>query len=164
MITFATAVDYLLENDYLAVTTDGKIVITNKFTREFRPVPKSRLEEVIPNSPQVISREQIFRKFVEDADIPYKASGTDGRQYTIRQYSPGIADKLIRIIKSVDSYNILVESTKLYYKSNSFKKIFSNYIDQNIWRDEYERYEKNVKAGTIDHNIATSSGGNRFED
>jgi hypothetical protein len=164
MITFATAVDFLLDNGYLAVTTDSKIVITNKFTREFRPVPRARLEQVIPNSPQIISREQIWKKFIDDADIPYKATGTDGRQYTIRQYSSGIADKLIRIIKSVDSYEILVKSTKQYYQSNSFKKILSNYIDQNIWRDEYERYEKSLKSGTIDQNIITASGGNRFED
>lgn len=164
MITFATAVDFLLDNNYLAVTQDGKIVITNKFTREFRPIPRSTVEQIIPNAPLILSREQIFKKFIEDAAIPYKATGTDGRQYTIRQYSAGIADKLIRIIKSVSSYDILVKSTKQYYQSNSFKKVFSNYIDQNIWRDEYERYEKALASGTIDQTIVSSSGGNRFED
>lgn len=164
MLTFAKAVDYLLENDYLAVLSDGKIVITNKFTREFKPVPRDRIEQIFQDAPQIISREQIWKKFIEDADIPHKATGSDNRQYTIRQYSPGIADRLIQIIKAVPNYRTLVEATKLYYKSNSFKMILSNYIDKGVWKDEYERYEKAIQTGQIDNVIASSSGGNRFED
>lgn len=162
MITFAQAVDFLIDNDYLAVI-DGKVVVTNKLTREFKPIPKSRIEQIFPNNPSIISRETIFKKFIEDAEIPYKAQSSDGKLYTIRQYSAGIADRLIQIIKNVD-YQTLVQSTKLYYKSNTFKVILSNYIDKKIWKDEYERYEKAKTSGQIDSVIATGSGGNRFED
>jgi hypothetical protein len=164
MITFSKAVDYLLENDYLAVI-NGEKVITNKFLREFKPIPKERLEQLFADSPDVISREAIFKKFCEDAEIPYKGTFTDsGKQYTIRQYSPGIADRLIKIIKSVPNYKILVEATKLYYKSNGFKLILSNYIDKQVWKDEYERYEKAVQSNQVSRLNAASSGGNPWED
>jgi hypothetical protein len=163
MITFSQAVDYLLENDYLAVI-NGEIVITNKFLREFKPIPQDRAEQLFPNAPAIISREAVWNKFIEDAEIPYRATFTDGKQYTIRQYSASIADKLIRIIKSVPDYKILVASTKLYYKSNNFKLILSNYIDKQVWKDEYERYEKALRSGQMSSVNAASSGGNRFED
>jgi hypothetical protein len=160
IIDFAKAVDFLLGNGYLAVI-DGKVTITGRFEREFRPTTQSRLQELFPGT---ISREEIFKKFIDDAKIPHKALGTDGKFYTIRQYSPGIADRLIQIIKSVQNYEILVESTKLYYTSNSFKKTFSNYIDQKIWKDEYERYEQDKAAGRTNMVTVVSSGGNKFED
>lgn len=163
MIDFAKAVDFLLQNGYLA-HINGEITITGKFKREFRPVPRERIEQIFQDSPTVVSREAIWAKFIKDADIPYKGYSTDGKTYTIRQYSPGIADKLIQIIKTVPSYELLVESTKAYYKSNTFKKILSNYIDQKIWKDEYERYEQAKKEGKLNNFLAPSSGGNKFED
>lgn len=163
MLDFSKAVNYLLENGYLAMI-NGEITFTGKFKREFNPVPAKKLEEIFPDTNTAGTREEIWRKFIKDAEIPHKATATNGKQYTIRQYSPGIANKLMQIIKEVDDYNVLVESTKLYYKSNSYKKILSNYIDQQIWRDEYERYEQAKKDGKLQTILAAGSGGNRFED
>jgi hypothetical protein len=162
MITFAKAIDFLLGNDYLAVV-NGEIVITNKLKREFKPIPKEKIDVIFPDCPTIVSREQIWKKFIADAEIPHKGIATNGKAYTIRQYSPGIADQLIRIIKAVN-YQSLVKSTALYYKSNSYKVILSNYIDKEIWKEEYERYEKAKASGQIDSVMASSSGGNRFED
>lgn len=163
MTNFSEAVDYLLDNGYLAMI-NGEIVITGKFKREFNPVPKDKIEQIFPGSPHTISREAIWKKFIEDAKIPHKATGSNGKQYTIRQFSPSIADKLIRIIKSVDDYSALVESTKLYYQANSFKLIFSNYIDKGVMLDEYTRYKKAQSEGKLSAIITAGTGGNRFED
>lgn len=162
-MTFALAVDYLLENGYLAVI-NHKITITGKFNREFNPVPRERINQIFPEAPEVISREAIWKKFIEDAKIPYKVTATDGKQYTIRQYSPGICDKLIKIIKQVDNYKILTESTRLYYESNTYKFVLSNYIDRRVWEDEYNRYKAAVDTGTLAILKAAGSGGNKFED
>ncbi len=163
MMTFSQAVDYLLINGYLAYIND-EITITGKFKREFRPIGIARAEQLFPNQPTLISREAIWKKFMEDAGIPHKVTATDGKQYTIRQYSPGIANKLIQIIKSVPDYNILAESTKNYYASNAYKLTFSNYIDRLVWHEEYERYAKAKASGTLGTILSAGSGGNRFED
>jgi hypothetical protein len=163
MLDFSKAVNYLLENGYLAMI-NGEITITGKFKREFNPVPLEKLEKIFPDTTKAGTREEVWRKFIADAEIPYKATATNGKQYTIRQYSPGIANKLMQIIKEVGDYNVLVESTKLYYKTNGYKKILSNYIDQKIWKDEYERYLKAKEEGKLQTILAAGSGGNRFED
>lgn len=162
MLTLDKAIDFLLENDYLAYI-QGKIVVTGKLQREFKPIPKDKIDVIFPDQPTVVSREALWKKFMADAEVPHKAIATDGRAYTIRQYSAGLANQLTRIIKTVN-YEILVKSTALYYKSNSYKVIFSNYLEKNIWKEEYERYEKAKVSGQMDSNIAASSGGNRFED
>ncbi len=163
MTTFSQAVDYLLNNGYLAYI-NGEITITGKFNREFRPIPVERAEQLFPENPTIVSREAIWKKFIEDAEIPHKVTATDGKLYTIRQYSPAIANKLVQIIRSVPDYKILIESTKLYYRSNAYKLTLSNYIDRRVWSEEYDRYAKAKADGKLDNILSAGSGGNRFED
>lgn len=162
MITFSSAVDYLLDNGYLAVI-NGEVTITGKFKREFNPVPKTKVEQIFKDNPEVVSREAIWKKFIEDAKIPYQVTATDGKKYTIRQFSAGIADKLIKIIKEVD-YGILTRSTEVYYTQNGYKKTLKNYLIEEVWREAYEDYARREKEGKLTTILAAGSGGNRFED
>lgn len=162
MITFSSAVDYLLDNGYLAVI-NGEVTITGKFKREFNPVPKTKVEQIFKDNPEVVSREAIWKKFIEDAKVPYQVTATDGKKYTVRQFSAGIADRLISIIKKVD-YEILCKSTEQYYNQNGYKKTIKNYFEEGVWQGAYEEYEKARKEGKLTTILAAGSGGNRFED
>lgn len=161
MIDFSKAVDYLLEHDYLVVL-NNEIVITGKFRREFNPLPKSRVEPIIEVK-KWIDDEELYNKFIIDAEIPHRVTATNGKQYTVRQFSPGIAKKLRKIIDNTD-YSLLTQSVRNYYKSNIFKKTLKNYIEEAIWKDEYEAYKKAKEEGTLSTILSAGSGGNRFED
>lgn len=154
------AIDFLLKNGYLA-HVDNQLVITNKLRREFNPIPADRVEALFPDNPEIIDKKMVWAKFIQDAQVPYNCVGTDGRKYTIRQYGSEVADILVRIIRSCD-YKVLVESTKRYYQSNSFKVILSNYFKKDIWREEYNRYEQDIRQGKKPE--ANTTGGNPFED
>ena len=157
MIDLTSAINFLLDNEYLTVV-NGKLVITNKLHRETKLKVRERVEVLFPDQPTLITREAIWNKFITDACIPYQAEGSSGRKYTIRQYSSGLADELIKIIKSVD-YKILVESTKRYYNTATYKLILSNYIRKNVWKEEYKRYEEGLKSNSL----AYGQGGNAWE-
>lgn len=157
IIDLKAAVNFLLANDYLTVV-ENKLVITNKLHRETKLAPKDRVDVLFPDEPGIITREAIWAKFIKDADIPYQVEGSEGRKYTVRQYSDGIVDDLVKIIKSCD-YNILVGSVKRYYNSNTYKLLLSNYIRKGIWKDEYERYKEAIKTSTV----AYGQGGNIWE-
>lgn len=163
-VDFASAVEFLLENGYLAYLSD-KVVITNKFTREFNPLPRPRAEQLFPDKPEVVSREDIWNKFMADAEVPHRATFSgDGKQYTIRQFSLKAANNLIKVIKSVPDYKVLVEATKAYYKSNSYKLTFTNYLERRVWKQQYDQYEKALKEGKLREMLARGSGSNKFED
>lgn len=157
MIDLKQAIDYLLEHDYLTVVGD-KLTITNKLHKEFKPIPRDRVEVIFPDQPALISRQAIWEKFIKDAQIPHQAEGSEGKKYTLRQYSPGIVDDLIKIIKQVD-YRILTESVKRYYNTATFKLTFKNYLQRNVWKEEYKRYEEGLKTNSL----AYGQGGNPWE-
>lgn len=156
MSSLTESMKFLFDNGYIAIL-ENQLVITNKLKREYRTSASLNSENPVP-----LSREEVWNKFISDAEIPYRIPmDGGGRYYTVRQYSDNIANKLIQIIKSVD-YDILVKSTKAYYKSNGFRKILSNYIDQKIWAEQYREYQNN--SGFPENESIISSGGNKFED
>lgn len=162
MITFRSAVDYLQSNGYLTIV-NGQVFITSKFQREVSTVPTEKL--VMKEKEVVLTKKDIWDKFMRDADIPHKATASDGRSYTIRQFSPAIQDTLIKVIKEVDSYEILTQATKLYYRSNSFKLTFKNYLEREVWRGEYDRLDRAAKdPRTLQAHLDLGSGKSKFED
>lgn len=150
MIDLKQAIDYMLSNGYVAFV-NGELVITNKLKREF-----------VANA-DLLTKKEVWDKFIQDADIPHRVSGSDGKFYTIRQYSPKVGNLLLAAIKACD-YDVLVESTKRYYKSTGYKLVLSNYFERRVWVEEYNRYMKEKKDGTLTRYIQSSSGGNPFED
>lgn len=157
MVDLKIAIDYLLEAGYLTIVED-KLTITNKLHREFKPIPRERIELIFPDQPTLVSRQAIWDKFMKDAFVPHQAEGSEGKKYTIRQYSPGLVDELIKIIKSTD-YRILIESTKRYYTTSAFKLTFKNYLQKNVWKDEYKKYEEGLRTNSL----AYGQGGNAWE-
>jgi hypothetical protein len=165
-MTLKSVLQWLLDHGYGVIIGD-QFVLTNKVNEELaigktgspikvetKPavINKSVVKVTLPNS-----KKDIWNKFVEDAEIPFRVKATDGGTYTVKQYGSAAANELERIVSdpSID-YQVLVESTKYYYKTVSYKALLSNYLLKQIWRGEYDEWLKGKKTFT--------PGENRFED
>jgi hypothetical protein len=136
------------EKQQYLVYINNEPVLTAKFYREHRVEkelsPKQISNELTRPTTYTNDLKEIWNAFIVDADIPWRVSDNKGGQYTIRQYSKGVAKRLSTIISDpkVD-YKRLVDSTKQYYKTVTYKNLLSNYIDKEIWKDAYENYKEN---------------------
>ena len=136
-MTVKECATWLLENGY-AVIVHNTLILTAKFTEQLNLQSQEPTIKVVKPD----DKKEIWNKFCTDAEIPHRVSSPHGGVYTVRQYSPSMAIKLKNIIDKVD-YRRLVESTKHYYKTVSYKALLSNYLDKEIWRSEYEAWKEN---------------------
>src|SRR5690606_2334782 len=162
-MTTKEAIDYLIDNGYLA-WINNELTILNKLRREL--LQAEDINAVAPNRvvgeggyiphPDLSDKKAVWYKFIEDAEVPHRLYTNDGKSFTVRQYSPNIADQLIKIIKSCD-YSKLVESTKKYYKRNGYRVVISNYFAKEIWKGEYDSF------GQVEKKPIRVDGSNPFE-
>lgn len=147
---------WLLDNEY-GIMVGGKFVITQKFnselggwTNDAPPVPFVR-EAVAIEEPVVTmltDKKLLWNRFIEDAEVPWRVKAPDGGIYTVRQYSASAVNNLVKIINDPSvNYQRLVESTKEYYKTVTYKKLLSNYLNDGIWKSAYDEYGKNPPVG-----------------
>lgn len=148
-------VQYLLDNEY-AVVVNGEVVITAKLNKtlkgEFKELDKpvsiigsGRTAQELDAALFPDEKRLLWDKFIQDADIPYRVVSPNTRDvYTVRQWNKVACKKLLGIISNpkVD-YNTLVESTKNYYATVSYKKTLTNYLNDDIWAQEYLEWVKN---------------------
>lgn len=138
-------VQWLLSESYV-VTVNGELVFTKKClddlgTPSVTKVEDSEAPKQLQARPKVDLKD-IWNKFITDAEVPHRVRASDGGIYTVRQFSKGVAARLVAIINKVD-YKILVESTKNYYRTVSYKQLLSNYIEKDLWKYEYDEWLKN---------------------
>ena len=163
-MTVKDSVKFLLDNDY-AIIVNRKLVLTDKLSVALDlGVEVSTPQILFKTSQEVVTvskstdYKDIWNKFIEDSEVPHRVkSPTDGGSYTVRQYSQANARKLANIVNDEEiDYNRLVQSTKNYYRTVSYKALLSNYIEKGIWKDEYDNWKENeLQDGAI---------GNRWED
>lgn len=174
MTNLHTTIEALLAEQYI-VKVGEQFVFTKKFYADLAiPAITSKLEiativkahqptyvrlGIDPSLDQVQYRKAVWSKFVQDAEIPHRVDTGSG-SYTIKQYSKYAAARLIQIIgnPAID-YAILVESTKHYYKTVTYKVTLMRYIMEDFWEVEYEEYQKRKAAGII----TRTAGENRWE-
>lgn len=164
-------IQWLLDNKYGLIVND-QFIITQKLNQDLfnrstdsvvATIKVSQMPEIITVSrfidggtPSIDNKKQIWNEFIERACIPHRVKDGKGGQYTVRQYNEPAIRKLISIVKDPNiNYDRLINSTKHYYMTVSYKVLLSNYLLKDMWLDEY----KNYKEGSINH-----EGTNRFED
>lgn len=158
-------VKWLLDNDYLIVV-DSTPVLTAKFYKELKyTMPKDQAPLEVPEILETpvpvksVPKKEVWNKFIEDAEIPWRVTAKDGGTYTVRQYNIPAANKLIKIIQDPNvDYDKLVASTKNYYKTVSYKLLLSKYLLNEVWSSEYKEWEKRGNK------VRSSPGENSFED
>ncbi len=168
-MTLKICIQWLLDNNY-GILVDGFFVTTKKLNDELvgpNNIPPGTIinrvdqvsEEIQRKEENLQYKKDVWTKFCDDAGIPYRVIAPGGSRYTVRQFSSGIASKLIRIIKDPNiNYTRLVESTKNYYATVTYKALLSNYFDKELWRVEYDSFDK------IKNNSTPNDSSSRWED
>lgn len=158
-MTLNEIAQWMLDREY-AILANGQFCLTAKFHTDLKTTATATAtvaQKIVAINTEE-HRKEVWNKFVEDTDIPWRVQNSSGGVYTVRQYSKLAAKKLVSIIndEAID-YQRLVDSTKHYYKTVTFKKLLSNYINEDIWKDEYEQYKKQAQHTIFD-------GGSKWED
>lgn len=149
---------WLLEKGYM-IMVSGEPVLTSKLykelgiNKEIKEPTKIQIAAKYVNDPK-----EVWNRFIKDAEVPHRVKAPDGATYTVRQYSQANALRLLRIIQKPEiDYNRLVQSTKNYYQTVTYKALLSNYIEKGLWEHEYDAWNPNQAP-------PKTSGENPFED
>ena len=173
-MTIKEITNKLLAEGYL-VLIDRKPVLTAKFEKEIgygasQLKTASQNEQLVLRDNKIVTElikptsytdnpKEVWNAFIADVELPHRVSDGKGGQYTIRHYSLPVAKRLMKIIADPKiDYTRLVQSTKHYYKTVTYKNILSNYIDKGIWEGEYEQWDNKIVV-----NQQIRDGSNRWE-
>lgn len=170
----AEAIKYLLDNDY-AILVNNQFVLTQKFKHVLESEGYVAAGQTIdlagtqttliqvdtpPKIAKTDDKKELWNKFIKDTEIPWRVKASDGGEYTVRQFSASAVNKLISILSDPKiDYKTLVEATKSYYKTVSYKVLLSNYLIKGFWEEEYNHYLSKKGAMTT-----PGDGSNRFEE
>lgn len=156
----------LLEYRYI-VYKDGQIIVTNDFYRDFGDPSRFQLNKEIekvakePASTSLLQApdagiitqveietlpESILTRFIADAEVP-KTAKTKTSVYALNKFNTKAEKILEKILKQKINYQVLVMSTKLYYRSGVMPKTIANYFIEGIWKDEYNDLAEALKGG-----------------
>lgn len=157
--------EYLRSNNYV-FNLNGMSVISSKFKRDIAAakvsgVPVTKAVAIVPqnnvgllNIPtRIETPKETFKRFITDAEVPYRISMENGRTYTANAPSNEAVKIFTKLLNSGINYQALVLCTKTYYKSNAFKQAISNYFVKGTWESEYNELMKKFQAGTLEQHI-----------
>lgn len=168
----------LLAKDYYILYLNGELVITNKLLRKFAIPPllpstiepeTSKIVQTKAETPVVLpdmlaGLKQIkaeapntspLLKFIKDCEVPEKINTPTGA-YWCNRFSVKAEKELILILSKGYKYDVLVVSTKLYYKAGGMPKMISNYILDGVWRGCYEDMIESLKNNTVQQHIKSN--------
>ena len=168
-------IQWMLDNGY-GLLVNNQFVITHKVNEELftKPVTQSvelvkTTNEVVKTSTELVKRvekkkivtedekKKVWNQFIADSKIPHRVNSGTG-VYTVRQYNLPAANVLWKIVNdpTID-YQRLIDSTNNYYKTVTYKRLLTNYLLNEIWKDEYDNYNKSTVKKSND-------GSSIFED
>jgi hypothetical protein len=164
MINLQQAVQYMLENGYMAVVK-GKYMVTAKFNKEILGVAKGltmlpgNVPVVIePDIPKTITWQQMYQRFITEAKVPARIMSPRGTPYQTNAYSePGMKAFRKAIEKEGVDYQLLVEAAQLYYTGSiELKVAVGKFMEEGVWRTYYQELIDHKKAGTLSDHIKNS--------
>lgn len=131
-----------------------KVVVTNKFHREFslsemQAATEESLPAVIPTAlPAIPAVAYNFKKFILDCEIPEKLQLSNGSFYWANRYSAKADKEFQKVMKRPGiKYDVLVVATKLYYKSGGARVAIGNYMIDGVWESFYDTMEAKAASG-----------------
>lgn len=167
--------DYLVKEGYIVTISDCPL-LTNKY---FRDILKSDETEVllpVIQDAKIAKREQrqvtlaagkeLFKKFAEDAHVPFRVPDGRGGNYTVKTYSIDATKLFVKVLERIAKgelqYDILCASTRLYYAAGGYKKTLSNYFIEDVWEGEYSEFKKKLEECKIEKHINKGLGKPKF--
>jgi formyltetrahydrofolate synthetase len=158
--------EYLRLNKYI-FEFQGKTYITSKFIKDLKKeevieISSSSSLQVVPNtsisiitsvSNPIESTKDRFKRFIVEAEVPYRIRMDNGKSYTANAYHISAEKVLNKALKDGYDWRGIVMATKLYYKANGFKQKLSNYFILGTWESEYDEFVKKLSDGTIAEHV-----------
>lgn len=170
-----------LAKRHLILYFNGHLVVTNKFLRLFKspPLPETNTDRDTPITvPEKVAQRPLtpeecfpvkqtpnlpaiseeltpvapFLKFIKDCEVPEKVTTRTG-SYWANKYSKKAEQEFFKILKGGYQMDILIASTKLYYKSGGQPKAISNYILEGTWLSFYQDMQTSLQDGKVNEHI-----------
>lgn len=169
MVDLKEATDYLFANGYLHnvkgefkltvsfrramdALAAGHKVAKNKEDNKLVPIPaqtKTLAEYTDPTS--WIDK---YKQFIIDANVPKRLAGKYGEPYDTNKYSENGMKAFRKAIESGCTYELLVASTALYYKSAVRMKVaIGRYMEEGRWRSDYDALVISAETNTLKEHI-----------
>jgi hypothetical protein len=97
---------------------------------------------------------QRFLTFIQEAQVPNRGEGRDG-SYDLNKYAESACKVFRKMLEREGvQYSILVKSTLLYYKTRKRYAVkISKYIEEGLWRSDYEALLSSAADGSIEQHI-----------
>jgi len=134
---------WLLDKQY-AIMVGKHLVLTSTLYKDLELITKLPEAPVIRKLSRGEELRELWRTFVTEADIPSIAITQTGGSYFLRPYSESGALELKKVLSTAGvSRQRLIESTKFYYRTVSFKKTLLNYLRDGVWEEAYNNYLAN---------------------
>lgn len=148
-INLKEAVDFLLTHGYLYKSGIRFKVATKLYS------------DLSAGSPKPIDWVGSYTKFIVDAEIPNRAESRNGEYYPLNKFSEPGCRAFRKAIEGGADYTRLVQSTRLYYRSGVRLKVaITRYMDEGLWRSDYEALVLSEEKGTtLDHVKTQESDG-----
>lgn len=142
---------YLKDNLYIIQQGDSW-VISNKFTRELGISPSNTVSIasssiIKPILKPGITTKEVYKQFIQDAEIPSRITTNSGSFWCNRYSEPGF--KAFKRVWDDPKINrsILLAATKWYYKQiNTARKMVGNYFSEGIWESCYDDFVKVIEG------------------
>lgn len=134
----------------------GKYTLTNELHRNYVPLSAETglvvAKKEVTTSSTVMDTNTLFMEFIKACEVPTRCPTA---KYWLNRYNKDGAKEFARILtKENVNINVLVASTKLYYKTTKeYAKTISNYITEGIWRTGYQDMMTNAQQGTVQNYI-----------
>jgi hypothetical protein len=136
--------DWLEENSYI-YHLKGKYYLSNQVNRDLN----LQAEDLGLSNPIRINEvdEDLYKRYISEAGVPARIQRHDGTSYYANRYGNDAAKEFTRIIRSGYILDVIIESTKRYYKNGGGKAI-GNYILEGVWQTGYDELIKNAQGPT----------------
>lgn len=160
MVNLKEATEYLVANGYM-LCIKGKYKVTRKFYKEIEHPAGALVTQQLPVVRIAEAWPERYLQFIRDAGVPARREGSKGNVYDTNKYSDGAMKVFKKILESGIKYELLVLSTGLYYKSSVNSPVaIGRYIEEGLWRTDYDALELSAQQGTIkDHIKQTTNNG-----
>lgn len=144
---------WLIVNDYI---TENK-VLTDKFfkdasaeiiteSKEITSIVPAKSVNLLPVKKEDWDKK--FMDFIVEAQVPARWEDSNGNPYYLNKFSEAGLKVFRKALESGASYPVLVNSTKLYYKSSTkLKKAIGNYFAHGDWKTDYEALYASAQSG-----------------
>lgn len=164
-MTTKEALDYLVQEGYVASNKSGKLIFTKKYYAENANLPEGAITAIAVKETKVSLQaghpdwDSYYMQFIIDAEVPRQGRSGDGGIYNMNNFSKEGCDAFKKAILAGIKYEGLMQCTKLYYKSSvQMKMAIGKYMSSGAWRTDYLALGTAIQEGKVQEHVKKTVG------